>query len=63
MSNTLSYFPLNLCNGEEKKVYNGESWMGRSVYMEDLYVTPDYRGQGLGKLLWKTCVQVKPNLT
>ena len=34
------------------------TWEGRSVYMEDIYVTPDFRGQGIGKLLWKACVQV-----
>jgi len=33
------------------------SWEGRSVYMEDLYVTADCRGRGIGKLLWKACVQ------
>ena len=29
------------------------TWEGRSVYMEDLYVTPSMRGQGLGKRLWQ----------
>lgn len=33
------------------------TWEGRSVYMEDLYVSPDFRGKGAGKALWKACVQ------
>lgn len=32
------------------------TWEGRSVYMEDLYVSPDFRGKGVGKALWKACV-------
>ena len=35
------------------------TWEGRSIYMEDLYVTPAFRGKGLGKKLWQSCVQVK----
>lgn len=27
------------------------TWVGKSLYMDDLYVTPDYRGKGLGTLL------------
>lgn len=27
------------------------TWIGKSLYMEDLYVQPDYRGQGLGSRL------------
>jgi diamine N-acetyltransferase len=34
------------------------TWEGRSVYMEDIYVTPTHRGQGIGVRLWKACVQV-----
>ena len=34
------------------------TWEGRSIYMEDLYVTPAFRGKGLGKKLWQSCVQV-----
>ena len=34
------------------------TWDGRNIYMADLYVTPDFRRQGIGKLLWKACVQV-----
>ena len=34
------------------------TWEGRSVYMEDIYVSPENRGKGIGKTLWKACVQV-----
>ena len=27
------------------------TWIGKSLYMDDLYVRPDYRGQGLGSRL------------
>jgi len=31
------------------------TWLGRNgIYMEDLYVSPDYRGNGAGKALLKT---------
>ncbi len=30
----------------------------RSVHMEGIYVSPDYRGRGLGKLLWQACIKV-----
>lgn len=31
------------------------TWLGRQgIYMEDLYVSPDYRGQGAGKALMQT---------
>ena len=34
------------------------TWLGRTgIYMEDLYVTPDYRGIGAGKALLKTIAQ------
>lgn len=32
--------------------------VGRCVYMEDLYVSPSFRGKGLGKALWQTLVKV-----
>jgi ribosomal protein S18 acetylase RimI-like enzyme len=31
---------------------------GRSIYMEDIYVSPDHRGKGIGKSMWKACVKV-----
>uniref|UniRef100_A0A3Q3IGI7 N-acetyltransferase domain-containing protein n=1 Tax=Monopterus albus TaxID=43700 RepID=A0A3Q3IGI7_MONAL len=27
------------------------SWLGRGIYMEDLYVMPEFRGKGIGKAL------------
>jgi GNAT superfamily N-acetyltransferase len=38
--------------------YTYSSWEGPSVYMEDIYVTPELRGKGLGKALWKKVVKV-----
>ncbi|KAM6969858.1 thialysine N-epsilon-acetyltransferase-like [Aplochiton taeniatus] len=34
------------------------TWQGRSVYMEDLYVMPEFRGKGLGKELMSKVAQV-----
>jgi len=34
------------------------TWLGRNgIYMEDLYITPDYRGNGAGKALLKHIAQ------
>lgn len=34
------------------------TWLGRSgIYMEDLYISSDYRGKGLGKALLKNIAQ------
>ncbi|RKT89797.1 acetyltransferase (GNAT) family protein [Rahnella aquatilis] len=34
------------------------TWLGRNgLYMEDLYITPDYRGKGAGKALLKNIAQ------
>ncbi len=34
--------------------YNYSTWQGRNgLYLEDLYVSPDFRGKGLGKALLK----------
>lgn len=33
--------------------------MGRAgLYLEDIYVRPEYRGQGLGKLFFRTLAQI-----
>ncbi|XP_053574381.1 thialysine N-epsilon-acetyltransferase isoform X2 [Bombina bombina] len=34
------------------------SWTGRTLHLEDLYVSPQYRGKGLGKELMKSVAQV-----
>nr|AAH76248.1 Zgc:92773 [Danio rerio]DAA34841.1 TPA_exp: spermidine/spermine N1-acetyltransferase 2 [Danio rerio] len=31
--------------------YTYSTWKGRTVYMEDLYVMPEFRGNGIGKAL------------
>ncbi|KAK7482871.1 hypothetical protein BaRGS_00025904 [Batillaria attramentaria] len=32
--------------------YIYSTWEGRACYMEDLYVTPEWRGKGIGTALW-----------
>ena len=32
---------------------------GKSMYMEDLYISPEYRNQNIGTKLWKSVVQVR----
>ncbi|KAI7814061.1 putative diamine acetyltransferase 2-like [Triplophysa rosa] len=34
------------------------SWKGRAVYMEDLYVRPEFRGKGIGKALMAKVAQL-----
>ncbi|XP_028992603.1 thialysine N-epsilon-acetyltransferase [Betta splendens] len=38
--------------------YSYSSWMGRAVYMEDLYVMPEFRGKGIGKALMSKVAQL-----
>lgn len=38
--------------------YTYSTWEGRMLYMEDLYVCPEYRGEGVGSRLWKTVAKV-----
>ncbi|KAL7375306.1 hypothetical protein ABVT39_015248 [Epinephelus coioides] len=38
--------------------YAYSSWTGRAVYMEDLYVMPDFRGKGIGKALMSKVAQL-----
>ena len=47
---------------EEKEIgfalffHNFSTFLGRAgIYLEDLYVMPDYRGHGFGKLFSRTC--------
>uniref|UniRef100_A0AAQ4REJ0 Spermidine/spermine N1-acetyltransferase family member 2a, tandem duplicate 1 n=1 Tax=Gasterosteus aculeatus aculeatus TaxID=481459 RepID=A0AAQ4REJ0_GASAC len=37
--------------------YSYSSWSGRAVYMEDLYVMPEFRGKGIGKALMSKVAQ------
>ncbi|XP_023680526.2 diamine acetyltransferase 2b isoform X2 [Paramormyrops kingsleyae] len=38
--------------------YTYSTWKGRSVYMEDLYVMPEFRGKGVGTALMSKVAQV-----
>jgi GNAT superfamily N-acetyltransferase len=33
------------------------TWIGKSLYMDDLYVKPDFRGKGIGTLLIKKVIE------
>ncbi|KAG5308099.1 SAT2 acetyltransferase, partial [Acromyrmex insinuator] len=54
--------PLYLCNvatSDEKVIgytlsyYTYSTWCGKSMYLEDIYVTPDFRRKHVGKKLLK----------
>uniref|UniRef100_A0A8C8K2H5 Spermidine/spermine N1-acetyltransferase family member 2a, tandem duplicate 2 n=1 Tax=Oncorhynchus tshawytscha TaxID=74940 RepID=A0A8C8K2H5_ONCTS len=38
--------------------YTYSSWKGRALYMEDLYVMPEFRGKGIGKALMSKVAQL-----
>uniref|UniRef100_A0A3P9D2F1 Spermidine/spermine N1-acetyltransferase family member 2 n=1 Tax=Maylandia zebra TaxID=106582 RepID=A0A3P9D2F1_9CICH len=38
--------------------YSYSSWSGRAIYMEDLYVMPEFRGTGVGKALINKVAQL-----
>ena len=39
--------------------YNYSTWLGKNgIYLEDVYVTPDYRGLGAGKALLKHIARI-----
>nr|XP_057922126.1 diamine acetyltransferase 1-like isoform X1 [Doryrhamphus excisus] len=38
--------------------YSYSAWRGRAVYMEDLYVMPEFRGKGVGKALMSKVAQL-----
>jgi GNAT superfamily N-acetyltransferase len=33
------------------------SWVGKSIYLDDVYVKPEYRGQGIGKQLMEKLLE------
>uniref|UniRef100_A0A8C6K8U2 Spermidine/spermine N1-acetyltransferase family member 2 n=1 Tax=Nothobranchius furzeri TaxID=105023 RepID=A0A8C6K8U2_NOTFU len=39
-------------------IHSYRSFMGRAVYMDDLYVMPEFRGKGIGKALISKVAQV-----
>lgn len=58
------YTLVSLCLGGEKSVvgmalyfFQYSTWEGKVLYLEDLYITPDCRGAGLGKKLLVTLAQ------
>ncbi|XP_062301018.1 diamine acetyltransferase 1-like [Scomber scombrus] len=38
--------------------YSHSSWKGRAVFMENLYVMPEFRGKGIGKALMSKVAQL-----
>jgi ribosomal protein S18 acetylase RimI-like enzyme len=38
--------------------YTYSTWDGRVLYMEDLYVKPEFRGNKIGTQLWKAATKV-----
>ena len=38
--------------------YTYSTWVGKSLYLEDLYVLPEYRGKGIGSALLKKTISV-----
>ncbi|XP_037389159.1 diamine acetyltransferase 2b isoform X2 [Pygocentrus nattereri] len=38
--------------------YTYSTWSGRCIYMEDLYVMPQFRGEGIGKALMASVAKV-----
>jgi|SRR5579872_4102604 len=39
--------------------YNYSTWLGRpGLYLEDLFVKPEFRGHGIGKALLQRCAQI-----
>lgn len=39
--------------------YNYSTWLGKSgLYLEDLYILPEYRGSGAGKILFKHLAKI-----
>lgn len=38
--------------------YTYSTWYGKAMYLEDLYITPNYRGKHIGSKLLKTIAKV-----
>ncbi|XP_042355385.1 thialysine N-epsilon-acetyltransferase-like [Plectropomus leopardus] len=39
-------------------IYTYSSWKGRTIYLDDLYVMPEFRGRGIGKGLLSSVAEV-----
>lgn len=55
-----------VCDGKEVGFalffYNFSTFVGKAgIYLEDLYVLPEYRGAGFGKLLFKELAKIAVN--
>ena len=57
------YFHAFIAETEEKEIigyatyfFSYPTWVGKSLYMDDLYVIPEYRGKGLGSKLTQTLI-------
>ena len=37
------------------------SWVGKSIYLDDLYVIPSFRGKGIGKMLMNKVFDIAKN--
>ena len=57
--NIKKYFFVKWSKFLVKSSYTISEKESRSVHMEGIYVSPDHRGRGLGKLLWQACVKVE----
>lgn len=63
MMNEKSYFNCFVAETSDKKIvgyatyfFAYYTWVGKSLYMDDLYVKPEYRAQGLGYKLIHTVI-------
>lgn len=65
MQEEKDFFKAFVAINEEQEIigyatyfFTYHTWVGKSLYMDDLYVTQDYRKHGLGKRLLDTVIEV-----
>ena len=58
------YFNCFLAVNEKEQIigystyfFSYHTWIGKSLYMDDLYVKPDYRKNGIGKRLLESVIE------
>jgi GNAT superfamily N-acetyltransferase len=68
MSSEKEYFHAFIAETSEKKMigyatyfFSYPTWVGKSLYMDDLYVVPAYRGKGVGSMLIQTLIDFAQN--